>query len=71
MVGPLFKSALWHAATLLLAWAGMPALFDDPAAVDAVVVVEMVTVAERRNLPNAAATPAPLPAAPPSSCLQA
>ena len=54
MVGPLFKSALWHTATLLLAWAGLPALFDDPAAVDAVVVVEMVTVAERRNLPNAA-----------------
>ena len=65
MVGPLFKSALWHAATLLFAWAGLPALFDDPAAVDAVVVVEMVTVAERRNLPNAAAASAPLPAAPP------
>ena len=60
MFGAVVKSVAGHAVVIALAWAGLPQLFADPPAAETVVVVEMVAVAERRNLPpTAAAPPAP------------
>ncbi len=55
MIAAAFKSAMWHAAALLLAYAGLPSLFDDPPPAESAVVVAVVPLAETRNLPDAAA----------------
>lgn len=64
MFGAVVKSVAGHAVVIVLAWAGLPQLFADPPAAETVVVVQMVAVAERRNLPSAAVAP-PAPGAEP------
>ncbi len=69
MTGALVKSTVLHAAALLLAWFGVPSLFEDPPLAPTVVTVAMVPVAPERNLPPepVAETPPPEPAAVPDS----
>ncbi len=76
MTGAVFKSALWHIAAILFAWAGLPILADDPPPGDPVIIVEMVSIAEMRNLPVATIAPPvspvevpPSPAAEPEAAL--
>ena len=75
MIGAAVKSVLCHAAALALAWAGLPSLFDEPPPRESAVVVRMVPIADRRNLPRAVAAAAesafeapapPVPAARPA-----
>ncbi len=65
MLGAAVKSAMGHTAAIVLAWTGLPSLFDDPQPTEAVVVVALAPVAERRNLPDAASETPPAPLEPP------
>jgi outer membrane biosynthesis protein TonB len=46
------KSGLLHLIVALVGWFGVPALFDDPPISENVIVIDMVEIAELRNLPN-------------------
>ncbi len=46
------KSALLHLFVAAVAWVGVPQLFDDPPIADRVIVVDMVEIADQRNLPR-------------------
>jgi len=62
----LVKSALLHAAAVVLIWAGLPHLAEETPAGERIIVVEMVEIAPQRNLPNAMTEPAPVPETPPA-----
>lgn len=46
------KSALLHLFVAVAAWIGVPQLFDDPPVADRVIIVDMVEIADQRNLPS-------------------
>jgi hypothetical protein len=52
MRGAALKSAFMHLFVATVAWFGMPQLFDDPPIGERVIVVDMVDIADHRNLPN-------------------
>ena len=52
MRGAAIKSALLHVFVAIVAWVGLPQLFDDAPIGERVIVVEMVDIADQRNLPS-------------------
>ena len=46
------KSGLLHLFVAVAAWVGLPQLFDDPPIADRVIIVDMVEIADQRNLPS-------------------
>ncbi len=52
MRGAAAKSAFLHLFVATVAWVGLPQLFDDPPIGERVIVVEMVDIADQRNLPS-------------------
>lgn len=52
MRGAALKSAFLHLFVVTFAWFGLPHLFDEPPIGERVIVVEMVEIAEQRNLPS-------------------
>jgi len=52
MRGAAVKSAILHLFVAIVAWVGLPQLFDDSPIGERVIVVEMVDIADQRNLPS-------------------
>ena len=52
MGGPIIMSALFHGVAVTLLYLGLPHLKHDELSSERVVVVELLTIDERRNLPE-------------------